>query len=103
VKEPVAESYSGLPVTVTAYEPAATLATMKVPVYVPPEIEQVCEAITVPDNEQDVSLVDKAEPEKSTVLPTPAEDGLNVRDAPLLTVNVADAESPIGLPVAVMV
>jgi len=72
-------------------------------VYVPPEIEQVCEAITVPDNEQDVSLVDKAEPEKSTVLPTPAEDGLNVRDVAPLTVNVPDAESPVGLPVAVMV
>jgi len=103
VKEPEVESYSGPPVTVTTYEPAATSATTKEPVYVPPEIEQVCEAIGVPDDEQDVSLVDKLEPEKSTVLPTPADDGLKVREVALLTVNVADAESPIGLPVAVIV
>jgi hypothetical protein len=72
-------------------------------VYVPTEIEQVCEAMTVPDSEHDVSLVDRLEPEKSTVLPTPAEDGLNVRDVAALTVNVPDAESPVGLPVAVIV
>jgi hypothetical protein len=56
----------------------------------------------IPDNEQVVSsIADKPEPANSTVLPTRAEDGLNVRDAatPLtvLTVNGYDTESPVGV------
>jgi hypothetical protein len=58
-----AKSPPGLPLAVTVYMPDATLATVKVALKVPPEIEQV-EALTgLPDNEQAVSLAQKPEPD----------------------------------------
>jgi hypothetical protein len=69
-------------------------------------IEQVSESIAPPpDNEHVESLEEKPEPVTCTVLPTDAEMGSNVIVTPLVlvTVKVADVESPSGLPVAVTV
>jgi hypothetical protein len=48
-----AESSSGVPVAVTVYELAATFATVKEPVNVPSEMEQVSEITGVPVSEQE--------------------------------------------------
>jgi hypothetical protein len=53
---------------------------------------------------QDVSLEEKPDPDTRTFDPACPEAGLNVIDvAPLLTTKVAEAESSLGLPVAVIV
>jgi hypothetical protein len=60
---------------------------------------------TLPDNEQLVSLVEKPEPDTVTVDPTCPDAGLSVIDRVTdaeVTVNVADAESPVD-PVTVIV
>ena len=70
----------------------------------PPEIEQVCEATELPDKMQEVSLEEKSYPDTWTLDPACAEAGLNVICVlPLLTTKVAEAESSLGLPVAVTV
>jgi len=106
VKTADEESPTGLPVTVIVYAPTGTLATMNEPVIDPSIIEQVSEPIEpLPDNEHVESLDEKPDPETCTVLPTGAETGSNVIVRPplLVTVKVADVESPSGLPVAVTV
>jgi hypothetical protein len=97
-----AESPTGLPVEMMGYEPAATLATANLPLNVPPEIEQVELLNGLPDREQVVSVDENPEPETTTVAPTAAETGVRVTVGPL-NPNVAEAESPIGDPVAVIV
>jgi hypothetical protein len=58
----------------------------------------------LPDKIQEVSLAEKPYPDTWTVDPACAEAGLNVIDmVPLLTTKVAEAESSLGLPVAVTV
>jgi len=55
---------------------------------------------------QYVSLDENPDPDTCTLDPASAEAGLNVIDmvvVPLLTTKVAEAESPLGLPVAVIV
>ena len=71
---------------------------------VPPEIEQPKIPTGLPDNEQLVSAVEKSAPSTSTDAPTTAEVELSVidGDAPL-TVKLAVAESPPGVPLAVIV
>ena len=57
-------------------------------------------------NEQSVSLVEKPVPVTSTMDPAGAEVGFSVIDAAppkLVTVKVAVAESPFGVPVMVIV
>jgi hypothetical protein len=103
----VAEAESPLePVTVIVYTPDATLATMNEPLSVPPEIEQLSDAITTPPvNEQVASPDENPTPETRTVDPTVADVGLSVTDAVTegaVTVNVAEAESPED-PVTVIV
>jgi hypothetical protein len=57
-----------------------------------------------PDSEQVESLAERPDASTWTVLPTAAEKGINVIVRPMLvTVKVAEAESPAGLPVAVTV
>ena len=56
---------------------------MNPPVKIPPETEQVWDATTLPDIEQVVSLVEKPEPETSTVNPTEPEVGLREIDGTL--------------------
>jgi hypothetical protein len=70
----------------------------------PPVIEQLEVLTGVPDNEQLVSVEENPEPDTSTLAPTEAEVGLNTIDggAPV-TVKLAEAESPPGLPLAVIV
>jgi hypothetical protein len=100
-----AESSLGLPVAVIVYAAeTATLATRNDAYKVPPEIEQLVVPTGVPDIEQLVSAVEKPDPATSTDVPTGAEVGLSVIDegAPL-TVKLAEAESPPGLPVTVIV
>jgi len=67
-------------------------------------MEQLVVSTGLPDNEQLVSAVEKSNPVTSTDAPTGAEVELSVidGDAPL-TVKLAEAESPLGLPLAVMV
>ena len=52
-----------------------------------------------------MSDVEKPEPETSTVVPTAADEGLNVAvgDVPAAIVKLVDAESSPGLPCAVIV
>ena len=52
-----------------------------------------------------MSLVEKPEPETSTVVPAAADEVLSVMvgDVPPVTVRVWDAESSPGLPIAVIV
>jgi len=52
-----------------------------------------------------VSLVEKPEPETSTVVPAAADEVLSVMvgDVPPVIVRVWDAESSPGLPIAVIV
>jgi hypothetical protein len=98
-----AESSLGLPVAVIAYVPE-TLATTNEANKVPLEIEQLEVPTGVPDNEQLVSAVENPDPSTSTDAPTGAEVELSVIDggAPL-TVKLAEAKSPPGLPLAVIV
>jgi hypothetical protein len=107
VKTAEEESPTGLPVTVIVYAPTGTLATTNEPVIDPSIIEQASELIESPsDNEHVESLDEKPDPVTCTVLPTEAETGFKaiVRLLVLLvTVKVADVESPSGLPVAVIV
>ena len=105
MKTAEAESPTGLPVTVIVYASAGTLATMNEAVIDPSIIEQVSDSREPPsDNEHVESLDEKPPPETCTVLPTEAETGFNVIVRPLLvTVKVADSESPAGLPLAVTV
>jgi hypothetical protein len=56
----------------------------------PPEAEHVWDATTLPDIEQVVSLVEKPEPETSTVDPTEPEDGLREIDGTLGAAVVVD-------------
>jgi hypothetical protein len=97
-----AESPTGLPVERIGYEPAVTLVTVNLPVNVPPEIEQVEPLTGLPDKEQVVSVDENPEPETTTVAPTAPETGVRVTVGPL-NPNVAEAESPVGVPVAVIV
>jgi len=69
----------------------------------PLEIEQLEVLTGVPDNEQLVSVEENPEPDTSALAPTEAESGLSVIDAVVVTVKVAEAESPPGLPLAVIV
>jgi hypothetical protein len=59
-------------------------------------------ATTVPDKEQVVSVEENPEPETTTVTPTAPETGARVTFGPL-NPKVAEAESPMGVPVAVIV
>jgi len=80
-KVAVAKSPAGLPVRVIVYEPAGTLATGNEPAGEPPETMQLDGTPTAPpDTEQVVSVTEKFAPEKSTVAPTAADDGLSVID-----------------------
>ncbi len=97
-----AESPTGLPMDMIGYDPIGTLATVNEPVNVPPEIEQVELLTGLPDNEQVVSVDENPEPEITAIAPTAAETGVRVTLGPL-NLKVAEAESPIGLPVAVIV
>jgi hypothetical protein len=99
-----AESSLGLPVAVIVYVPEATETTVNDAYKVPSEIEQLKILTGLPDSEQLVSAVEKPDPSTSTDAPTGAEVELSVIDggAPL-TVKLAEAESPSGLPVAVIV
>ena len=72
----------------TLWEPPATLATVNAPDKIPPEAEHVWDATTLLDIEQVVSLVEKPEPETSTVDPTEPEDGLREIDGTLRVVVV---------------
>jgi len=73
-----AKSPAGVPVTFTLYPPPVTLATINaVAVNVPLEIEQVCDATTLLDIEQAVSLTEKPEPVTVTVAPPEPEFGLS--------------------------
>ena len=62
---------------------------MNAPVKIPPETEQVWDATTLPEIEQIVSLVEKPEPETSTVNPPEPEVGLREIDG-ILTAVVED-------------
>jgi len=57
---------------------AATFPTVKEPVRVPSEIEQVADVTGVPESEHEESAVLKPEPETSTTVPEAAVDGFNV-------------------------
>jgi hypothetical protein len=86
------------------YVPAAIETTVNDADKVPLEIEQLKVPTGLPDNEQLVSAVEKSDPVTSTVAPTEAEVELSVIDGDVpLTVRLAEAESPPGLPVAVTV
>jgi len=75
---------------------------VKLPVNVPPDTEQVKELMGVPESEQEESLVRKFDPDTSTVTPGDADVGLSVIDGgTVVTLKLADAESPVGFPVAV--
>ncbi len=100
----IAEAESPVdPDAVIVYAPAATLATTKEALNVPPETLQVDVLTGLPNKEHAVSLMEKPEPETRTVAPTRAEVGLSVIDAvERMTVRVTDAESPVD-PDAVIV
>lgn len=61
--------------------------------------------MAVPDNEHEVSLVERSETDACTVEPTAPEVGLSAMDSPavLPMVKLADAPSSAGLPIAVIV
>jgi hypothetical protein len=50
-----------------------------------------------------VSAEEKPEPDTSTLAPTEAESGLSRIEAALVTVKLPEAESPPGLPFAIIV
>jgi hypothetical protein len=66
-------------------------------------MEQLEVLTGVPDNEQLVSVEVNPEPEMSTLAPIEAESGLTAIDAVLVTVKLVEAESPPGLPLAIIV
>ena len=82
--------------------PAVTLATVKDPVKLPAERVQDCDTTEPPDKLQEVSLREKPDPDTVTLAPISAEEGLKKIDAPLIAKG-AEAESPYGLPVTVIV
>jgi len=88
-----AASLFGSPVTAILYDPTAALATINDAVIVPPETEQVSEAMAPPPvNEQPVSLSANPEPETWTVDPADAEVGFSVMvGKPPLIVNEVEA------------
>ena len=89
-----AESDVGVPMAVTVYVLAETLATTKDAVSVPPEIEQVDEATAPLESAHEVSLVEKPEPETITSRPTEFDVGLSVMvGVPPVTVSEVEAES----------
>lgn len=92
------------PDAVIVYGPLATLATINDPDNTPPETEQLGEVTALLANEQDVSLSENPEPVTWTVPPTAAIVGLTAMDmGNRVSVKVADAASPPGLPVTVIV
>jgi hypothetical protein len=97
-----AESPSERPVAVIVYVPGVVEVTLNDADKVPFEIEQLKVPTGLPDNEQLVSLVEKSDPVASTVAPIWADVGLNVIDGGG-TVKLADAESPVWVPVTVTV
>lgn len=104
VNDADAESPVGLPVTVIGYEPAEAAATTKDAETTPLLTVHVSDATAAPpDNEHDESLGAKPEPGTCTVAPMPAVGGLTVIDGiGALTWKLAEAESPPGMPVAVI-
>jgi hypothetical protein len=100
-----AESPAGLPVTLMVNEPADAAATTKEAETAPLLTEHVSEATTPPpDSEHDESLGANPEPDTCTVAPTPAVEGFTVMvGIAELTWKLAEAESPPGLAVAVIV
>ena len=69
VKLAVAESLPRFPVAVTVYVPGVAEATVKEPVNVPLDMEQLSEVIGVPESEHEESLVKKPDPDTWTVAP----------------------------------
>jgi hypothetical protein len=65
------------PIAAIAYCPSGTLATTNDAVSVPPEIEQVWEAMPPPDSKQVASTLEKPEPDTTIVDPAEAEVGLS--------------------------
>jgi len=63
VKVADAKSPPGFPVAVIVYVPGLTEATVKLPVNVPLDVEQVKAVTTLPDSEHDESLVKKSDPD----------------------------------------
>ena len=63
VKLTDAESLPGFPVAVIVYVPGVAEATVKLPVSVPLDKEQLSEVIGVPESEHDESLVKKPDPD----------------------------------------
>jgi hypothetical protein len=56
------------------------------------------------ESEHEVSLKENPEPNTWTLAPALASDGLTVIDmAAVVRVKIAEAESPVGLPVSVIV
>jgi hypothetical protein len=100
-----AESPAGFPLTVIVYEPADAAETTNEAETAPLLTEHVSEAtVPPPDNEHDESLDEKPEPDTCTVAPIPAVGGLMVMEGIAeVTWKLADAESPPGLAVAVIV
>ena len=90
----------------TKYDPGAIDATMNDAVKAPSYIVQLCVVTIVPLRVHAVSLDEKPVPVTVTVVAALAEVGLKVMDAAPAEVpklSVAEAESPSGLPVAVIV
>jgi hypothetical protein len=80
------------------------LAATKDPDNTPPETEQFCKVTALLASEQDVSLSENPEPVTWTVVPTAAMVGLRAMDmGSRMSEKVADAASPPGLPVTVIV
>ena len=63
VKLAVAESPPGFPVAVTVYASGETEATVKLPVNVPLDKEQLSEVTGVPESEHEESLAKKPDPD----------------------------------------
>jgi len=99
------ESPAGLPVTVIVYVLADAVATMKEAETVPLVTEHVSEATAAPpDNEHDESIGANPAPDTCTEAPTPAVWGLTAMvGVAALTWKFAEAESPPGSAVAVIV
>ena len=90
----------------TKYDPGVTDATMNDAVKAPSYIVQLCVVTIVPLRVHAVSLDEKPVPVTVTVVAALAEVGLKVMDAAPADVpklSVAEAKSPSGLPVAVIV
>ena len=98
-----AESLPGFPVAVIVYVPGLVEAIVKLPLSAPLAIEHVEERMGVPESVHDESPVRKLDPVTSTVAPCKAEVGFSVIDGGRTeTTKLADAASPVGLPVAVI-